>query len=146
MSVSNPWDPRKWGAIIADSVDSENPHYRMAKEQLGQFALSSQLIFGAATVITTAIVFFGMSRSKLSVVLVGAPLVYASYNMYRFSQNIEDIAKNPNNYVVNPTITAITGGEKQLDINKLEACLTKNTVFYFDVFVKMVLRNFDRLK
>ena len=135
MSV---WNPLNWPAMAAEAIDRQNPKYRMEKAELKRTAIQSQMSSAAGVVIGVVTLFFGMTKGSSTLIFVGAPTIYVSYNMYRISENIHKMAEQSLGQFLQyqqPTKTEI---RPRPDLDKIGKSLKENT-FYFGIFIDFVI-------
>lgn len=134
MSV---WNPLNWSAMAAEAMDNQNPKYRMGKAELKNAAIQLQMVSGAGVVVGVVALFFGMTKGSVALVFVGVPILYVFYNMYRISENIQEMSENLNQFLQNPLISKVTKNPRP-DLEKIGNHLKKNT-FCFAMFIDFVI-------
>lgn len=134
MSV---WNPLNWSAMAAEAYDNQNPQFRMGKAELKSAAIKLQMVSGAGVVVGVVALFFGMTKGSIVLVFVGTPILYVFYNMYRISENAQEMFENLNQFLQNPIGSKITGKPRP-DLDKIGEYLKKNT-FCFGIFINFVI-------
>lgn len=144
MSAKPSWDPRNWTnplSLLSDKLDSSDAAYQKEKQDLTQIAQLGKLVCTVGGVVSAVGIWKGGVGFSL---IFTIPLAYFSYNGFRFSQNIETMAQNPNHYSVFLGWGTVVGKEK-IDKDKIRACLVQNT-FCFDFFVDWIIQGFVKGK
>ncbi len=132
-------------AKASDAIDTlESKSYRNEKLQMQKEAVYLQLTAVTGTVIGAVTLFFGITKTHFSLVMIGGSLTYVCYNMYRVGENYAEVAKNPNDYDVYKGWNVVTN-KKKPDNAKLQKTIEKNT-FYFGVFVKFIVNHVINLR
>lgn len=136
------FNPLSW---IAHQIDSNyEPSYAALQKRLRDEAGGMQLFSIVGLTASTVMLFFGMSKNKISDIFISSAFGLVSYNMYRVSENYYKVAENPNNFDSMFGWSDLFGKRKQ-DNPKLKACLEENT-FYFGAFVDFVVKHVVNLK
>ena len=134
MSV---WNPLNWSAMAAEAIDNQNPKFRIGKAVLKSAAIQLQMVSGVGVVVGVVALFFGMTKGSITLVFVGIPILYSSYNMYRISENVQEMSENLNQFLENPIVSKVIGKPRP-DLDKIGESVKKNT-FYFGMFIDFVI-------
>src|SRR6266849_6062655 len=136
------FNPLSW---LAHQIDSNcERSYALLQKRLRDEAGGMQLLSIVGLTASTVMLFFGMSKNKISHVFISVALGLVSYNMYRVSENYYKVAENPDNFDSMFGWSDLFGKRNQ-DNPKLKECLQEHT-FYFGAFVDFVVKHVVNLK